>query len=171
MKPDLFFLVPTFADRGCCLVCTTDPHLRILGFLDQSRYFFIQVAPRLYSQGWVDTVPDPLLLRKSGSAGNWMQDLWICSRDLWPLDYRDDHICISEWETGKLLKYLDLANYWRYGRETSGYLAFWQRIGLQFQTTSLEHCCYTNLLTLLICASNIRNQEYQFCLPIGCSSV
>jgi hypothetical protein len=35
-----------------------------------SRYFFLQVALQLYSRGWVDPVPDPLLLRKSGSAGN-----------------------------------------------------------------------------------------------------
>jgi hypothetical protein len=32
---------------------------------------FFQVAPQLYLQGWVHPVPDPLLLRKSGSAGNW----------------------------------------------------------------------------------------------------
>jgi hypothetical protein len=39
-------------------------------FLNRSRYFFFQVAPQLYSRGWVDPVPDLLLLRKSGSAGN-----------------------------------------------------------------------------------------------------
>jgi hypothetical protein len=39
-------------------------------FLDRNRYYFFQVAPQLYSRGWVDPVPDPLLLRKSGSAGN-----------------------------------------------------------------------------------------------------
>jgi hypothetical protein len=27
----------------------------------------------------VDPVPDPLLLRKSGSAGNQTRDLWVCS--------------------------------------------------------------------------------------------
>jgi hypothetical protein len=32
--------------------------------------FFLQVAPHLYSRGSVDPVPDPLLLRKSGSARN-----------------------------------------------------------------------------------------------------
>jgi hypothetical protein len=63
-------LVPTFADRGCHEVSTTDPHGRILDFLDRSRYIFFQVAAQLYSRGWVDPVPDPLLLRKSGSAGN-----------------------------------------------------------------------------------------------------
>jgi hypothetical protein len=39
------------------------------GFLDRSRYFSIQVA-QLSWRGWVDPVPDLLLLRKSGSAGN-----------------------------------------------------------------------------------------------------
>jgi hypothetical protein len=63
-------LVPTFADRGCQEVSVTDPCGRIFGFLDRSRYFFFQVAPQLYSRGWVDTVPDPLLLRKSGSTRN-----------------------------------------------------------------------------------------------------
>jgi hypothetical protein len=27
-------LVPTFVDRGCCVVSTTNPYARILGFLD-----------------------------------------------------------------------------------------------------------------------------------------
>jgi hypothetical protein len=63
-------LVPTLADRRCHVVSATDPHGRILGFLDRSRYCFFQVAPQLYSRGWMVLVPDPLLLRKSGSAGN-----------------------------------------------------------------------------------------------------
>jgi hypothetical protein len=63
-------LVPTFASTGSHVVSVTNPYGRILGFLDWSRYFFFQVAPQLYSRGWVDPVPDPLLLRKSGSAGN-----------------------------------------------------------------------------------------------------
>jgi hypothetical protein len=52
------------------MVSVMDPYGRILGFLDQSRYFFFQVAPQVYSRGLVDPVPGPLLLRKSGSAGN-----------------------------------------------------------------------------------------------------
>jgi hypothetical protein len=64
-------LVPTFADRGCHVVSVTDPYKRIIGFLDRSHYFFFQVAPQLYSRGWVDPVQDPLLLRKSGSVWNW----------------------------------------------------------------------------------------------------
>jgi hypothetical protein len=53
-----------FADRGCQAVSVTDPYGRILGFLDRDRYFFFQVAPQLYSRGWVDPVPDPLLFRR-----------------------------------------------------------------------------------------------------------
>jgi hypothetical protein len=42
------------------VVSATDPPGRILGFLDRSRYYFFQVAPQLYSRGWVDPVPGPL---------------------------------------------------------------------------------------------------------------
>jgi hypothetical protein len=44
-------LAPTFVDRECCVVSATDPHGRILGFLDRSSYNFSQVAPQLYSRG------------------------------------------------------------------------------------------------------------------------
>jgi hypothetical protein len=63
-------LVPTFADIRCHVVSVTDPYNHIFGFLERSRYFFFQVAPQLYSRSWVDLAPDPLLLRKSDSAGN-----------------------------------------------------------------------------------------------------
>ena len=56
------------------------PRPLISVFQTWSRYFFIQVAPQLISRGWVDLVPDPLLLRKSGSAGNRTRDLCICSQ-------------------------------------------------------------------------------------------
>jgi hypothetical protein len=58
-----------------------------LSFLDRSRYYFFQVAPHLSSRGRLDPVPEPLLLRKSGSAGNRTRDLWVYSLKLWP------HIC------------------------------------------------------------------------------
>jgi hypothetical protein len=35
----------------------------------------------------VDPVPDPLLLRKFGSAGNPTRDLWICSQELRSQDH------------------------------------------------------------------------------------
>jgi hypothetical protein len=35
-------------------VSAMDPYGLILGFIDRSHYFFFQVAPQLYSWGWVD---------------------------------------------------------------------------------------------------------------------
>jgi hypothetical protein len=64
------------------------PTVVTLGFLDRSRDFFIQVAPKLSSRGWVDPVPNPLLVRKSGRAENRTRELWICSQKLWPLGHR-----------------------------------------------------------------------------------
>jgi hypothetical protein len=61
--PLLAKLVPTFVHRGCRVVSTADLHSRILGFLDQSLYNFFQVAPQLYSRGWMGPIPDPQLLR------------------------------------------------------------------------------------------------------------
>jgi hypothetical protein len=58
-------LMPTFVDRGCHMALR--PYSQ---FLDWSHYFFFQVAPLLYSGGWVDP------------------DLWMCSQELWPLDHR-----------------------------------------------------------------------------------
>jgi hypothetical protein len=63
-------LVATFADRGRYVVSVTDPYGCTLGFLDRSNYIFFEVASQLISRGRVDPVPEPLLLRKSGSAGN-----------------------------------------------------------------------------------------------------
>jgi hypothetical protein len=40
-------LLPTFADRGCRVVCVTDPYGNILAFLDRSLYLFFQAAPQL----------------------------------------------------------------------------------------------------------------------------
>jgi hypothetical protein len=74
-------LVPTSADRGCHLVNVTDPYCRILGFLERSCYFFYIVAPQLYSRGWVDPVPDPLLLRISDSTKNWTRTSWSVARN------------------------------------------------------------------------------------------
>jgi hypothetical protein len=90
---------------GCCVVSATNGHCLghfciyyffhnnkknptavNLGFLDRSRYFFIQAAPQLSSRGWVDPLPDPLLLRKFGTAGNRTRERWICSQKHWPLD-------------------------------------------------------------------------------------
>jgi hypothetical protein len=42
-------LVPNLVDRRRRVVSATDPHGRILGVLDRSRYFFFKVARQLYS--------------------------------------------------------------------------------------------------------------------------
>jgi hypothetical protein len=42
-----------FADRMCHVVSVTCPYSRIHRFLDRIRNFFFQVAPQLYSRGWV----------------------------------------------------------------------------------------------------------------------
>jgi hypothetical protein len=39
-----------FADRGCHVVSVTNPHGRILAFLDRSLYYLFQVVPQLYSE-------------------------------------------------------------------------------------------------------------------------
>jgi hypothetical protein len=45
---------PTFTDRGYRVVSVTDLYGRIFDFLDRSRYFLFHVAPKLYSEGWLD---------------------------------------------------------------------------------------------------------------------
>jgi hypothetical protein len=59
-----------FANGKCHVVTVTDLYSCILGFVDRRIYLFLQLAPELYSRDWVGPVSDPLLLRKSGSAGN-----------------------------------------------------------------------------------------------------
>ena len=82
-------LMPTSADRGVSRAQRNgSPRPLISVFWTGAATIFIQVAPQLTSRGWVDPVPDPLLLRKSGSAGNRTRDLYICSQKLWPLDHR-----------------------------------------------------------------------------------
>jgi hypothetical protein len=48
--------LPTFADKGCHVVSVTDSR-----FSRQEPLLFYQVAPQLYSRGWVDPVPDSLI--------------------------------------------------------------------------------------------------------------
>jgi hypothetical protein len=109
-------LVLTFVDRRCHVVNVTNPYGCNLDFLDRSRYFFFfQVAPEFYSRGWVDPVPDPLLLRKSGSVGNRTWGLWICSQELWPLDHRGGRLyCITCNKIGKAKREMLLSGTKRY---------------------------------------------------------
>jgi hypothetical protein len=84
----LFYLRPL--SKSAQRIPTADT----LGFIDRSRYFFIQVAAQLSSRGWVDPVRDPLRPRKCGRAGNQTRGLSICSQELWPLDHRGGHTFI-----------------------------------------------------------------------------
>jgi hypothetical protein len=81
-------LVPTFEDRGCHMVSVTYPYGRIPGFPDRSRYFSFQVAPQLYSRSWVEPVPDPLLIRKYGSAANRTRNSRSVATNSWVLDHK-----------------------------------------------------------------------------------
>jgi hypothetical protein len=62
------------------MVSVTDPYGCIPGFLDRSRYYFFQVAPQLYSRGWVDPAPDPSgdIWRKNE---NWVIQFKFCCSD------------------------------------------------------------------------------------------
>jgi hypothetical protein len=64
------------------------PHSR---FSRQEPLLSYQVAPQLYSRGWVDPVPDPLHFF-SGSGRESNPALRICSQALWPLDHHFLHV-------------------------------------------------------------------------------
>jgi hypothetical protein len=93
-----------FADRGCHVGSVTNPYGSILGFLDRNRYFFFQVAPQLYSRGWLHPVPDPLLFLFFFFLvvpENRARDLRICSQELWPLDHRGGRTFTIQLEGGE----------------------------------------------------------------------
>jgi hypothetical protein len=74
------------------------PHGRQSQISRTKLLLFNQVAPHLSSRYWMDPIPDPLLLRKSGNAWNRTRDLWICSQEVWPLHHRGRslvlHTCV-----------------------------------------------------------------------------
>jgi hypothetical protein len=64
-------LVPTFVDRGVSRGQRGGSRALVnISFLHRSRYFSLKLLLIYPHKGWVDHVPDPLLLRKSGSAVN-----------------------------------------------------------------------------------------------------
>jgi hypothetical protein len=63
--------MPTLADRGVSRgQYGRSPTVVNLSFSRPAALLFFQVAPHLCSGGWLDPVPDPLLFRESGGAGN-----------------------------------------------------------------------------------------------------
>jgi hypothetical protein len=63
-------LVPSIADRVVSSGQRNGSPKPYSRLSRQEPLLFYQVAPQLYSRGCVDPVPDQLLLRKCGSAGN-----------------------------------------------------------------------------------------------------
>jgi hypothetical protein len=74
--------------RRVFVISTTNSRGLSSRFSRQEPLFSIQVPPQLFSWGWVYRVPYAIILRKSCSARNRTRDLWICSHEFWPLDYR-----------------------------------------------------------------------------------
>jgi hypothetical protein len=79
--------MPTFDDRGCCVVSATDPYYHVLDFLDRSHYFCFQVAPQLYSRGWVDPryrliTSQKIWQRRESNPGLWISGKTIINMDV-----------------------------------------------------------------------------------------
>jgi hypothetical protein len=63
-------LVPTFVDRGVSRGQRNGSPMAVnLSFLDRSRYFSFKHLFIYPHKGWVNPVPDPLLLRKVAAPG------------------------------------------------------------------------------------------------------
>jgi hypothetical protein len=76
-------LVPTFVDRGVSRGERGEsPTVANISFLDRSRYFSFKYLFIYPHKGWVDPIPDTLLLRKSISAGNRTRNLSVSSQEL-----------------------------------------------------------------------------------------
>jgi hypothetical protein len=107
-------LVPTFVDRGVSRGQRGgSPAVVNLSFLDRNRYFSFKQLLIYPHKGLEDPVPDPLLFRKSGSAKNWIRDLWVSSQELWPLDHRGGRNVTTEFFNSKGLHMLSKIILWR----------------------------------------------------------
>jgi hypothetical protein len=63
-------LVPIVADGRRRVVSTTDPHGHILGFSRSEPLLFLRSSCSIVLTRLSGPVPDPVTVRKSGSAGN-----------------------------------------------------------------------------------------------------
>jgi hypothetical protein len=85
-RPPLVGVVSAnLADRGCRVVRATNPHGRYFRFSRREPLLSFQVAPQLFSWGWVDPVSDR----------NRTRDLIICIQELWPLDHGGGLILVT----------------------------------------------------------------------------
>jgi hypothetical protein len=126
-------------------------------FSRQEPLLFYQVAPQLYSRGWVDPVPDPLLIfflvvRESNPG------LRICSQELWPLDHRGgppviktlqlvwrdkESTCLSAVNTPPLLKserliWCDIISTWLHAVHECPLLKTLQTVRCHIESTCLS---------------------------------
>jgi hypothetical protein len=85
-------LVPILTGTGCRMVSITDPYGCWSRSSRQEKLLLFQITPEISSQGWLDPVSDPLLIRKNVSAAYRTRDLWNCSQEIWPLNHRGGHI-------------------------------------------------------------------------------
>jgi hypothetical protein len=110
-------LVPTFVDTGVSRGQSGGSLTVVnLNFLDRSNYFSFKYLLIYRHKGWVDPVPDPLLFRKSLSAGNRTRDLWVYSQELWPLEHRGG---LSATKHSLIIHWLNLL-----GHDNHKYLSF-----------------------------------------------
>jgi len=85
----------------------------------------------LTSRGWVDPVPDPLLLIKSGSAGDRIRDLCICSQKLATRPQRRSHHYTYQYKILNFLICLDITKFlrsWLRQTEVPAKCRFWWHI-------------------------------------------
>jgi hypothetical protein len=74
--------------EGCRVVSAADPLRSLISVFWTGAATFLSSSALFYPhKGWVDPIPDPLLSRTFGSAGNWTQNLWVSSQGVWRLQY------------------------------------------------------------------------------------
>jgi hypothetical protein len=109
-------LVPTFLDRGVSHGQRGgSPTVINLSFLVRSRYFPLEYILIYPPKGWVNRIPNPLLLRKSDGAGNRTRDLWVSSQELWPVDHRGGPH--KEYTSGKVSEWDNYKSWNRVGKK------------------------------------------------------
>jgi hypothetical protein len=87
-------LVPTFTDRGCRVVSPADPPTAVISVFRSETLIFILssssiVLTRLSGPRSRPTTSQKIWWRRESNP-----DLWICSQELWPLDQRDNRLCV-----------------------------------------------------------------------------
>ena len=115
----------------------------------------------------MDPVPDPLLLIKSGSAGDRTQDLCICSHKLWPLDHRGglpDALISQIYFFNKTLHVSDSSSI-HYQEFFTVHTAMVHFIRLTFRPDparklyDIYHCCLYSEKFLMMDRGTVRNMQ------------